>query len=540
MGQDDAFGTSGKTVIRPNPGGAFNRDVQRQPSQPFPSQNPPADRTVISSAPAPAPFRRDPMRPSGDMGASRAPSDDWLTGGRQAPPSSLGLERPSLDQNRRSVEKIPLEVALGAKDGIEVPSANPITAAASPLLILLGRLRLMIVDMQARPLMSHVGREIEEFERKCLESGISREDARVGKYALCATADDIVQNLQGTDGHVWMQYSMLAQFFQTRTSGVGFFHELDKLRANPAVNYDLLELMHACLCLGFEGQFRGAHGGDAELQRIRRDVYQTLRRLRSRSDDDISPRWMGLQLSMKGLKNLIPNWVVAGLAGVTLVGVYFLLRFLVAADSEAVAATLVDLHPNSAIAIERAVFEPYVEKLVDENTGQLARIRATLKPEIDAGTVGVEPVGDQIVMRLNNLILFESGKAETKPEFGAVAARIAEMLEKEPGPIYVTGHTDNVKLKSSSRFASNHDLSVKRAESVEKELEPGISDKARFVVGGKGEDEPIAQNDSAEGRAQNRRVELMIPKEETLQQGGASAAVVPPAPPEDGADAVVE
>lgn len=517
MGKDDAFGSSGKTVIRPNPGGAFDRDPPRQAP----------DRTVVG---APPPVRRDPMRSSADMGLNRAPSDEWMAGGRQAPPSSLGLDSERPGPARRAVEKIPLEVALGARDGIAVPSVNPVTAAASPLLILLGRLRLMIVDMQARPLMGHVAREIEEFERKCLEAGLTREDARVGKYALCATADDIVQNLQGTDGHVWMQYSMLAQFFQTRTSGVGFFQELDKLRANPAVNYDLLELMHACLCLGFEGQYRGAHGGDAELQRIRRDVYQTLRRLRSRSDDDISPRWMGLQLSMRGLRNLLPNWVIAGLAGVTLVGVYFLLRFLLASDSEAVAATLVDLHPNAAIGIERAVFEPFEEQLFDAETGQIERIRTALKPEIDAGTVGVEPLGDQIVIRLNNLILFDSGKAETKPEFAAVAERIAEMLEREPGSIFITGHTDNVRLRPSSRFASNHELSVERAKAVEAILEPGISDKARFVVDGKGEDEPIAENDTEEGRAQNRRVELKIPREETLQPQGTAVAPLEPLP----------
>ena len=92
---------------------------------------------------------------------------------------------------------------------------------------------------------------------------------------------------------------MLAQFFQVRTSGVGFFEELNKALANPAPRYNLLELMHACLLLGFEGQYRGAHGGDSELQRIRRDVYQTLRHVKARTDDEISPRWRGLALRMQ-------------------------------------------------------------------------------------------------------------------------------------------------------------------------------------------------------------------------------------------------
>lgn len=63
---------------------------------------------------------------------------------------------------------------------------------------------------------------------------------------------------------------MLSRYFRTRDSGVGFFEELQKLRANPSVNFDLLALMHACLSLGFEGKYRAA-GGDAALQQIRRD-----------------------------------------------------------------------------------------------------------------------------------------------------------------------------------------------------------------------------------------------------------------------------
>ena len=124
--------------------------------------------------------------------------------------------------------------------------------------------------------MNHVADAITEFEKKIQDAGVPKEDVQVAKYALCGTADDIVQNLPGTDRHVWMQYSMLARFFQVRTSGVGFFEELNKILANPAPRYDLLELMHACLSLGFEGQYRGAAGGDTELQRVRRDVYQTL------------------------------------------------------------------------------------------------------------------------------------------------------------------------------------------------------------------------------------------------------------------------
>jgi type VI secretion system protein ImpK len=400
---------------------------------------------------------------------------------------------------------------------VDYSASNPITAAAAPLLILLGRLRLMVVDMQAVPLMNHVARQITEFEKKILAAGVTGEDAQVAKYALCGTADDIVQNLPGTDRHVWMQYSMLAQFFQVRTSGIGFFEELNKVLANPAPRYNLLELMHACLSLGFEGQYRGAAGGDVELQRIRRDVYQTLRHLKARSDEDISPRWRGMAVKMRDFSSRVPIWAVASLTGAALVAIFFMLRFMISSDGDALAQTLVHLHPNTNITIERTAFKPFTAQLFDPNTSQLQRIKDGLKDDIAAGQLAVEPVGDDITIRVNNLVLFDSGKADVKPEFAPVAQHIAETLNKEPGPINVIGHTDNVKPRPGGAFKSNYDLSVARAQSVDDILAKALKDPSRVVVSGKGEDEPVASNDTAEGRAQNRRVEIMIQKEETLQ-----------------------
>ena len=98
----------------------------------------------------------------------------------------------------------------------------------------------------------------------------------------------------------------------------------------------------------------------------------------------------------------------------------------------------------------------------------------------------------------------------------------AAALDKEPGPIHVIGHTDNVKPKATSSFKSNLDLSVARAKSVEVVLAKSLTDPTRIQAEGKGDLEPVADNKTADGRAQNRRVEIMIPKEETLKQAAAT------------------
>jgi len=117
--------------------------------------------------------------------------------------------------------------------------------------------------------------------------------------------------------------------------------------------------------------------------------------------------------------------------------------------------------------------------------------------------------------------LLASGQAELKPQFGPAAADIATALDAEPGPIRIVGHTDNVKPKKSSQFKSNFDLSVARAKAVQALVAKQLKDPSRLSADGKGEDEPIADNATPDGRARNRRVDVMIPKQQTLQNGSA-------------------
>lgn len=129
----------------------------------------------------------------------------------------------------------------------------------------------------------------------------------------------------------------------------------------------------------------------------------------------------------------------------------------------------------------------------------------------------VDIKGDFIFIRVNNAALFASGKAETKKEFNDLGARITAALDKEPGPVFVWGYTDNVPMSGRGRFKNNHDLSLARAEAVQAVLAVGMTDPTRIAVEGKGEADPIGDNATDDGRTLNRRVEIMIKREETLQ-----------------------
>lgn len=502
--KDDPFGANGRTVFRPNPGPG----PKPRSTEPTPAESP--DSTVFDPGAAQNPPAG--WGPSGTVVHQGTPFGENAAAGADPPPRMAA----------KTARKIPQDVLLDAREPIEYSIANPIMAAAAPLLIFLGNLRLIPVETQAAPLADHVADSIREFERGIAEAGIAEEDARIAKFALCETADDIIGNLPGIDRDGWIRQGMLSRFFQAGAAGVGFFAALNKILTTPETHQDLLELMHACLSLGFEGQYRGAPRQDGSLERVRRDVYETLRFFKARPGDDVSPRWQGLSAMTAGRSARVPLWAVAAATLTLLVAAFFVLRTLVTNQGDALAAELLALAPSTPIKIERSDFVPPAQEQPVEQeaapvarTARIDRIRSALSKQIESGGLTVDTKGDFIVVEINNQLLFPSGQADVKAGFEPIAGAIAAALQPEPGQIRVVGHTDNVKPRRTGTFKSNYDLSVARAEAVKKMMAPKFSDPSRLAVEGKGEDEPIADNATAEGRARNRRVDVMIPREET-------------------------
>ncbi|MBE5887276.1 MAG: chemotaxis protein [Lachnospiraceae bacterium] len=116
-----------------------------------------------------------------------------------------------------------------------------------------------------------------------------------------------------------------------------------------------------------------------------------------------------------------------------------------------------------------------------------------------------------VTLNLSGGILFASGRAEILPDAEAIIDKISIVLEKyNKNIIEVEGHTDNVPM-TSGRYENNNVLSMYRALSVADYLrEHADLDPANIKSSGRGEYVPIASNDTAEGRARNRRVEIKI------------------------------
>jgi type VI secretion system protein ImpK len=455
--------------------------------------------------PVPPPMAPVSQPPSGSFAPAPRThtAEDWI--------SSQNQQAPQLDLPPAPVLRV---------DDLVAPNANPIMRAAGPLLQLLGRLRVALLRASFASLMEQVADAVKFFEKDIRSAGISEQQANTAKYILCATADDIVQHIPTEDRHVWAQYSMLSRFFGERVGGVRFFEILDRLKMDPLANYAVLELQHACLALGFQGMHRTSAAGPAGLQLIQRNLYELLRQVRPRVMRDLSPHWQGQALSGRRMRITVPVWLVASIVAALLIAGFIALRTSLTRGSEAAAQLAFSLHPSDKIELKRKVIAPPPPPPpppppapTPERMTQLQRIRAALAAENTPCKMTADQTAAYIVIRVCNLILFDSGKATVLDAFKPVAARLAATLEKEPGKIRVVGHTDNTPI-STTRFASNYVLSLERAKAVAAVLKQGLTDPNRMEVEGKAADVPLDTNATPEGRANNRRVEISIARSE--------------------------
>ena len=136
-------------------------------------------------------------------------------------------------------------------------------------------------------------------------------------------------------------------------------------------------------------------------------------------------------------------------------------------------------------------------KVLIQESGKIEGIRITIEEE------GVR-------LSFSDTIIFESGSAEIKDDIKPLLNSILSLIKRTTNRIVIEGHTDNLPVKGS-RYSSNWELSSARATSVLMYLlRDGSIDPSRFSVAGYGEYRPVAPNTTPEGRAKNRRVDIIF------------------------------
>jgi chemotaxis protein MotB len=153
------------------------------------------------------------------------------------------------------------------------------------------------------------------------------------------------------------------------------------------------------------------------------------------------------------------------------------------------------------------------EEKVQEVSKTYTQMIEKMKSEIAEGQVTITELQGRLTVNMVDAILFDSGRADIKPEGRQVLQKVAEVIgQVEDKAIRVEGHTDNVKVGGAlaRAFPSNWELSAARAINVARYLQRLGVDPALLSAAAYGEHRPVSENDTTEGRTKNRRIEIVL------------------------------
>jgi type VI secretion system protein ImpK len=473
----------------------------------MPAQPPDDDATVM------VPVQRPDddatvMMPSGGIGEGTDPDATIAiaSGSNLAqafaepdPEATIAIPTPG---RRRDATELPPAPAAGreasAADLGSLGGINPLVAAANPVLAVVPQIRHALRHPDPDGLRAGLRESLDAFERDARAAGSDEETIGRASYALCALLDESAASTPWGAG--WAKAGLLAERHADTNGGDRFFNLLEEHSADVAANLPLLEFFYVCLALGFEGRYRDAANGREDLAALRSRLLEQVRQQQAPYDGELSGRWRGVMAPAVRPTGGLAVWAAGSGAALLLAALYVALSFSLGSLSDPVARDLALLkvsEPAPTVAARKA--EPLPVPRVSEH----------LAAEIARGEVAVTDVAGMSTIVIRSDRLFASGNARLEAGIEPVILRIAEALDRVPGAILVTGHTDDVPIRTA-RFPSNWELSAERAVSVVKLIAGKLKEPARLRAEGLADSAPVAPNDSSANRARNRRVTIIL------------------------------
>jgi chemotaxis protein MotB len=195
------------------------------------------------------------------------------------------------------------------------------------------------------------------------------------------------------------------------------------------------------------------------------------------------------------------------------------------AKSDSLSQTIVELRgkiavletENRKLRQEIVALQKAKEEKVQEVSSTYENLLEKMKKEISQGQITISELKGKLTVNLVDAILFDTGKAEVKKEGLEVLRKVISILKEESDKaIRIEGHTDNDPITGAlaKKYPSNWELSSARAINVTRFLQEQGIDPAVLSAVAYGEHKPIAENDTPEGKAMNRRIEIiLVPRE---------------------------
>lgn len=320
-GEEDPTAGGNRTVFRPSPLAGLQTQFQPAapvappPAAPPPvatpepvappieiGQTPPVAAPVAAAPVAPAPVAPAPVAAAPVAPAAAAPPSPRPTGPRL---TDEGFPVPSTPRETRA----PLATEAG-----------PVLALAAS--VRSGRARIAMPDFQRA-----ASDALLAYDR-AITPMYPDETRRTARALLAATIDDIATNLPNLDGSAgWSGASLSSEYGADRDEDT-IWQEIGKALKDPDDNADIIELAHACIAAGYQGKFRTADNGRAQLGDLTGRIYAAIDHIKALSQRFVSPQWVGFDAPL-GKVGSAPIIALAAAGALVLVlAVYALLRVM--------------------------------------------------------------------------------------------------------------------------------------------------------------------------------------------------------------------
>lgn len=396
---------------------------------------------------------------------------------------------------------------------------NPLVTAFAPLLEFAPELESAFAPGDPEALRARLHGELVACRDAAVAAGVPLSRADAAAWAVAALLDDLALNTPWGGASAWPRQPLIVALSGDVDAGEQFFARLDRLERSPAQERDLLEIHYLALALGFRGRYRvPGREGDRSLAAVRTTAARFLRDAEAEAAP-LSPHWQGVIASDEPRRFTVPIWVLFAVAVAAATAIFITLSLRLSGQAEGLMTLARALPPP-----ERAEIYRPVRREVPPEAPPVEPVSFELLPEFaTAVPEGLRPAlrGEETVSLATLVIqwadpeLFQSARADLTPGFEPLIEAIAAVIAANAeviGTVTVVGHTDSVPLSTANPLNNNQRLSEARAQTIAELLAAGGVSPEQLRAEGRAASEPVAENDTREGRALNRRVEVLIEK----------------------------
>lgn len=393
---------------------------------------------------------------------------------------------------------------------------NKLVNAFSALLEFAPELENALPPENPEVLRTRLQEELVRARDTAVAAGSSLERADQAAWSVAALLDDLALNTPWGGASIWPRQPLVVMLRGDVDAGAQFFSRLEELERHPNRDQEMLELQYYCMALGFRGKYRvPGRAGDRSLNAVRVAAARFLRNADA-EDASLSPNWRGVVASDEPPRFTVPLWVMAAIAAVLATAIYVGLSMGLSNQATQLTTLVRALPPADRAELLRTAPQAEAPPVETVDFALLPEFAAAAPEGLRPALKGAESVSlARLVIQASNPELFQSSRAELTDGFQPLITSIAKViLENQEliGNITVVGHTDGIPLQRTNPLSTNQRLSEARAATIADILVQNGVPRERVRSEGRAATDPVADDGTREGRALNRRVEVLVEK----------------------------